>query len=124
MANQFQLHGRAVTDSGLYPWIVGSITRSLFFFGEATACRSNRGASAITAYYTLFHLGLFLMFGCPRHLNKNERDRINRGMKDGAADPNPKISHAILVEFLKRCVNDHGLQALVLDAVRLAKEVR
>jgi hypothetical protein len=124
MVTPFQLHGRTVTDSGLYPWVIGSITRSLFFYGEATASRANRGAAAIAAYYSLFHLGLFLMFGCPRLLTENERNRINEGLDDGAADPNPQISHRNLVAFLERAVHSHGLPPNVLDAVRRAKDVR
>jgi len=124
MEKSFQFHGEARTDSALYPWILGSITRSLFYFGEAVTCRTNKGASAICAYYSLFHLGLFLMFGCPRHLNKKERKRINKGLRDGTADPNPEIRHSDLVAFLRRAVAEQGLPDRVLSAVERAKEVR
>ena len=53
MATPFQLHGINSTDSGLYPWVIGSITRSLFFYGEATASRATvapRQSLLITPY--------------------------------------------------------------------------
>jgi hypothetical protein len=64
------------------------------------------------------------MFGCPQRLTEKERERINQGMKDGAADPNPAIRHSDLSTFLRRSVGEHGLSVAVPDAVERARDVR
>lgn len=100
---QFLIHGERVTDSGLYPWALGSIGRALLFYAEARASIDNKIVGAITSYYSLFHLSMFLVFVCPHLLTNNQRNRINTELREGLKDPSPTIHHKFILKFLDDC---------------------
>jgi hypothetical protein len=99
----FTLHGKPATDSGLYPWALGSLGRSFLFYAETVELRNSKPLKAISAYYSLFHLGMFAMLAAPRFMDPKVRIAINKGLKGGSEDPSPFIRHKDLCRFLNKC---------------------
>lgn len=103
MTDKFVIHDKTVTDSGLYPWALGSIGRSLLFYAETIESKGNKPLETISAYYAIFHISMFAMFACPKILSSKERKIINAGIQNGCADPSPQIHHKTVQNFLVRC---------------------
>lgn len=103
----YEIAGVRATDSVLHPWSIGSLARALYFYAQAQEDADRRGSSAVAVYYSLFHLGMFLLFGCPHYQNNELKSAIQAGVKDGC-DPSKKVSHKALGRFLRRGV-EHGL---------------
>jgi len=124
MTKQFEIGGKPVSDSGLYPWSLGSISRALFFYGESSFLVSEKTATlAITTYYSLFHLSIFMVYQCPHLLDDNKREEINKRLKQGVKDPRNEISHDNVLTFLEKC-SFLGLPKYYIDTYRQAREFR
>ena len=123
MSDKFELLGRSMEDSALYPWAVGSIGRALLFYGHAVSARDNRVLSSIAAYYSLFHLSMFILCLTPHLLSPSQRRRINNALRQGQRDPSPQISHRMIDSFLDLCAGN-GLPGTFPSVVREARQLR
>lgn len=123
MINKFVIHGKTVTDSGLYPWALGSIGRSLLFYAETIESRGNKPLETISAYYAIFHISMFTMFACPKILSSKERKIINDGIKNGYADPSPQIHHTTVQNFLLKC-DEYGFPSNIGEMFNRLKKMR
>lgn len=117
----FDLHGKKSTDSGLVPWQMGSLARAIFFYVQTNDSKASFTFQGIASYYSLFHLTMYLILGCPNLLSEKIRELINKGLEDGSGDPSPKINHTMAKEFLKKCV---GLNPSVLSTFDDLKKIR
>jgi len=112
-----------MTDTPLYPWSIGSLARALLFYGQAQGHADRRVLEAVAIYYSLFHLGMFLVFACPKHhtsdlLKSKIQTRVGSG-----DDPSRKVKHSALGEFLGTCVQ-RGLPRALFDAFVRAQDLR
>lgn len=122
MSDGYEIGGKKVPDNVLYPWLVGSIARALLFYAQAQAHMDRRALEAIATYYSLFHLGMFLVFACPKHQSRDLRSKIQSGVKNGD-DPSPKVHHADVLKFLKDGVK-FGVPQAFVDAFKKARDLR
>ncbi len=60
--NGFEIAGKKMMDNALIPWAIGSLARALLFYGQAQTYNDRRALGVIATYYSLFHLGMFLIF--------------------------------------------------------------
>lgn len=123
LINKFVIHDKSVTDSGLYPWALGSIGRSLLFYAETIESKGNKPLETISAYYAMFHISMFTMFACPKILSSKERKIINDGIRNGYADPSPQIHHKTVQNFLSRC-NEYGFSPNISEMFNKLKKMR
>lgn len=124
MTKQFDIGGKPVTDSGLYPWSLASISRAMFFYGETSFLSKEKNATlAITSYYSLFHLSIFMIYQCPHMLDDTKREKINQKLKQGDKDPRNAISHGDVLSFLEKCISLE-LPRDFVNTFRQARELR
>lgn len=122
MTEGFRVAGKKMTDSALLPWALASAGRSFLFYAEAQPASNRRVLSAIAAYYSLFHLSMFLAFVCPKFFSEPLRKKIAEELaKDN--DPSKKVKHKELLDFLRGCIA-YGLPGSVVDAVQHAQKLR
>jgi len=121
--DQLVLHGKPATDSGLYPWALGALGKSILFYAEASELEDNKPVKIISGYYTIFHLSIFLMFAAPKLLSPKERKAINYKLRGGSEDPSPAIKHMYVEDFLKRC-SEVGLPLKILELFKEMKKSR
>jgi hypothetical protein len=122
MSDGYEIGGREMTESALYPWSVGSIARALLFYAQQGSNDNCRALSAIASYYSLFHLSMFLVFSCPELQRGQTKSKIQEGVRNGS-DPSPKIRHIDILHSLQSGIQ-HGLPGLVIDTFQKAQDLR
>ena len=117
-----RIAGNRMTDTPLYPWSIGSLARALLFYGQAQGHADRRVLGAVAIYYSLFHLGMFLIFACPKHHTSDLRSKI-QGRVGSGDDPRQEVSHTAVRNFLQTCVQ-RGLSRALSDAFVRAQDLR
>ena len=115
MIDKFVFNGTKVEDNVLFYWAIISISRALRFKAEAGNLWTNSHVlSTVATYYSIFHLGMFLIFCAPHRLDSSVRSKINKELKDGKNDPRRAVSHKAVRNFFKACEVD-GLPSSVIE---------
>jgi hypothetical protein len=81
MEEHFVLEGKEVEDNILFYWSIASISRALRLNAEAQHQDSaSHVLATVAGYYSLFHLGIFLLLSAPRLKKAKElREFVNYG---------------------------------------------
>jgi hypothetical protein len=121
---RFRFKGEEVEDTVLFYWSSVSISRALRFNAEAKLQRTTSCVMAtVAAYYSMFHLGMFLLYSAPHIMNSALRARIDNALSDGGQDPRRVVSHSAVSKFLHAC-QSHGLPATIVDLFKKARTLR
>ena len=121
---RFRFNGEEVEDTVLFFWSIVSIGRALRFNSEAQHQKAGSNVLAIVAgYYSLFHLGMFLLYSAPHLMEEKLRADINRALSGGSQDPRRVVSHKAVSKFLERC-QSHGLPSTIFRLFETARTLR
>ena len=132
MENGFVIDGRQIPGYALYPWSVASLARALLFYAQGRPSADRHTSAAVASYYTLFHLGQFLIYAaCPKHQNADLQKGIQKGLsgsgkgatKSWTNDPGFDVTHKMIECFLRHC-QQSGLPSSVFDAFVGAQKLR
>ena len=82
-----------------------------------------RISATISAYYSLFHLAITLVYLCPDKLKPSLLIYLRDKRGEGKLDPSKDISHADALEFVKVCVEE-GLDTQLHTQLAMARELR
>jgi hypothetical protein len=124
MSERFRFKGEEVEDTVLFYWSIVSISRALRFSAEAQYQRATSYAMAtVAAYYSLFHLGMFLLYSAPHIIDSALRAKINTALSNGNRDPRRAVSHNAVSKFLEAC-QLHGLAFEIVDLFKRARVLR
>jgi hypothetical protein len=105
---------------------VGSLAKAIIFrtLAHKNLTEGDRITAAISGYYSLFHLGMSLMYFCNEKLFCDQRDRIIKEIENkNGRDPSDTISHRMVKNFLKQCVTK-GLEDYCLTIFEKGLELR
>lgn len=125
LRESFRLDGKEVEDNVLFFWSIVAISRALRFSSEA---QHKQGSSyvlaSVAAYYSMFHLGMFLLYSAPHLMPSKLRREVNRALSDGSKDPREAVRHGDVEKFLKNCCQLHGLSRSVVDLFEKSQALR
>jgi hypothetical protein len=121
---RFRFKGEEVEDTVLFFWSTVSISRALRFNAEAQHQRATSCVMAtVAAYYSMFHLGMFLLYSAPHIMDSALRAKIDNALSDGGQDPRRAVSHSAVSKFLHAC-QSHGLPSTIVDLFEKARTLR
>ena len=124
MKERFRFNGEEVDDSVLFFWSIISISRALRFNAEAQhKSATSYVLATVAAYYSMFHLGMFLLYSAPHIMNSALRAKINKALSNGSKDPRRAVSHSAVCKFLEAC-QLHGLPLTIVDLFKEALVLR
>jgi hypothetical protein len=101
-----------------------SLAKSIVYYGLAKTSQSQQEyiPAVITAYYSLFHLTIALMYFCPHYLKSETRTDFETAIRKGD-DPTNKISHKSALKYLKE-MQMNGLPSKISHQFDLGKTLR
>ena len=121
----FRLDGKDVEDNVLFVWSIVAISRALRFSSEARHKQaSSYVLASMAAYYSIFHLGMFLLYSAPHLMPSRLRSEIKKEMNEGSEDPRKAVRHIDVERFLTACSEANGLSRSVVDLFGKAKSLR
>lgn len=121
----FQFAGKKVEDNILFVWSIVAISRALRFKAEAQCTQaSSNTLAAIAAYYSIFHLGVFLVYSAPHLIPPELKGRINKKLDDGRQDPREGVRHPDVEQFLTAAHRSHGLPESMADLFKKSQALR
>jgi hypothetical protein len=124
MTERFVIDGREVEDTVLFYWSIVSISRALRFNSEAQRQKAaSHVLATVAGYYSLFHLGMFLLNSAPHIMSAALRERISNVLRKGIKDPSRALHHDELITFIRDC-RKAGLPPIILSLFEKAKELR
>jgi hypothetical protein len=125
MGEPFVLDGQEVDDNVLCYWSIASISRALRLNAEAQHQKSaSHVLASVAGYYSLFHLGIFLLLSAPHLIEPALRRDIGTALKKGGQDPSRVVTHTQLCKFLDKCQSYAALPATFVGLFNKAKELR
>ena len=92
-------------------------TAALIALAEADVARGDYAEAAVNAYYSLFHLGLSLLWLMPESMPEKLHHALIETRDTGKELPNKQISHKAVEDFLAEGHDD--LSRLFVDAIKL-----
>jgi hypothetical protein len=119
---KYRIRGEVQEDSGLFSWMLLSLVRGLFFYANASLTGKYRAVNAVAVYYSLFHLGMFLVFGCPKYQDETLRRKIQKKIDQGE-DASRALNHRDVLRFAAER-SPNGLPARVGYAIGRTKLLR
>lgn len=84
---------------------------------------NERISAVVSAYYSLFHLAITLIYLCPDKIDIVLLDKLRAKRGGGAIDPSNLITHKSALEFVQRCVQN-GLDNKFFLNLDYAKNLR
>jgi hypothetical protein len=84
---------------------------------------NERISATVSAYYSLLHLAITLIYLCPDKVEVTLRDRLRAERGQGAIDPSSLISHNSALKFIQRCIQS-GLDNRFYAQLEFAKKLR
>jgi hypothetical protein len=117
---------QAEQDSAAFGYnALGSLAKAVVFRSLAIqSLRANERISAtVSAYYSLLHLAITLIYLCPDKIDASLRDKLRAKRGQGEIDPSYLISHNAALEFIKLCIQD-GLDSRFYSQLEYAKKLR
>ncbi|HEX7318565.1 MAG TPA: hypothetical protein VF297_31950 [Pyrinomonadaceae bacterium] len=108
-------------------WVnaTGALAKSVAF--RSMALQSLKGndrvGATISAYYSLLHLAIALMYLRPDKVEDKLREMLLRAHNGGAEDPSKLIQHRDALGFIEECLKD-GLDVKFFEQLTSAKELR
>ena len=125
---------RHVDPNVLSYWSIVSLSRALRFKEEACNLQGVSPVfSAVATYYSLFHLGIFLMYCMPQKVHSDDKEvkkeekrilhKINAALKNGTNDPRKAVSHEDVCKYLRKRQSD-SLPKEVVISLEKAKKLR
>jgi hypothetical protein len=123
--DSFRFDGKDVEDNILFYWSIVAISRALRFSSEAQHKQeSSYVLASVAAYYSIFHLGMFLLYSAPHLMPSRLRSEIKKELSEGSEDPRKAVRHVDVERFLNACSEAHGLSRSVVDLFEKAKALR
>ncbi len=120
MANQAEQDIHAFSYNACASLAKAVVFRSL---ANQTLKRSERISATVSAYYSLLHLAITLIYLCSDKLNGSLHNKLRAERGQGEVDPSRLISHKSALEFVKACVRD-GLDNRLYSQLEYAKHLR
>lgn len=125
LRERFRLDGKEVEDNVLLYWSVVAISRALRFSSEAQhKLDSSYVLASVAAYYSMFHLGMFLLYSTPHLMPAKLRRDVNHALSNGSKDPREAVRHGDVEKFLRKCTHLHGLSQRVTNLFVKAQALR
>jgi hypothetical protein len=93
-------------DTAIFSYnAMASLAKGIAFRSIAIrSLKENEHISAtITAYYSLLHLAITLIYLCPHKIDNDLRDRLRAKRGQGETDPSDLITHKRALEFIREC---------------------
>jgi len=123
MTRKITIAGKQMEPNALYAWALGSMTRALFFYGQAVSEKKNKILCAISAYYSLFHLTMAIGLLCPSLIPDKDLKDINERLEGGLTDPSSHLSHKKMKAWMNIFIQK-GLPKDLLHALETAEMIR
>ncbi|HEC64200.1 MAG TPA: hypothetical protein ENI23_02775 [bacterium] len=104
---------------------LASLAKSLAFRSMAIYGRkkNERISATVSAYYSLLHLAIALMYFDPNEIEEPLRSSLLNKRKDGKTDPSKIIKHDLALQFIKKCTQE-GLDRKFSTQFEYAKRFR
>lgn len=104
---------------------IASLAKAVAFRSLAIqSLKANERISAtVSAYYSLLHLAITLIYLCPDKIKTSLRDKLRAKRGQGETDPSYLIKHEYALEFVKICLQD-GLDSRFYSLLLSAKKLR
>lgn len=117
---------QAEQDTAVFAYnSLASLAKAVAFRSLAIqSLKANERVSAtVSAYYSLLHLAITLIYLCPDKIGDTLLDKLRAGRGQGEIDPSNLISHNSALKFVKLCVRD-GLDRRFYLQLESAKKLR